>query len=268
MGDAMSLGGLAKALPTLHVDLEVSDFAGMCVTPWFSFTTVLPVRPLPGYLERPQIETERLCIRPITMDDLDAFWELRQIAETQVPSKERGRPDASKDDTRRQIESLVEFEQDQWYYGAFLRSTGEMIGEGGLYTVNRTSLSGWPEVEFLIKPQYWRQGYGTEMFNAIVDSWWDLPREWRRLQIIPALTPGFDPGCEVPESLVFQWEEPNEAARLFFAKVLANRPAAAEGGASTYDTRPGREGNIVRWSGTAAVNPREPPPRPVVDDDE
>ncbi|ROW11940.1 hypothetical protein VPNG_05270 [Cytospora leucostoma] len=119
-----------------------------------------------------------------------------------------------------------------------------------------TSNSGWPEAELLIKPQYWRQGYGREIFEAIMDSWWDLPREKRRHQLVPALVPGKAPGDEISESIVFQWEENNMRAREFFAKMLAQTPAAAEGIFESCDTREGREGNIVKWAGTLTGNPR------------
>ncbi|KAJ4396197.1 hypothetical protein N0V93_000416 [Gnomoniopsis smithogilvyi] len=262
MGDAMS--DISNAMTKLEIRLELKDFQELGVTPWFSYTTSLPERPLPSLSERPHFKTERLLIRPIVKDDLESFYELRQITETQEHSKIRGRPDRSKEETAQYIEALAENEDNHWYFGAFLLSTGEMIGEGGLpdCAIMSTSNSGWPEAEFLVKPQYWRQGYGTEMFHAIIDSWWDLPREWRRLQLIPALNPGVDAGSDVPECLVYQWEERNERARDFFAHVLDQAPAAAEGVFESCDTREGREGEVVKWAGTLAVNPR-PPPRDV-----
>lgn len=243
--------------PKLHLKLGFEAFHSLGVMPWFSYTVTLPARPLPSIAERPHIKTKRLVIRPILPADLDAFYELRRCAETQEHSKTRGRPDRSKEETQQTIEALNEDEQNHWYFGVFLQSTGEMIGEGGLPDCNTmsTSNSGWPEAEFLIKPQYWRQGYGTEMFDAIVNSWWKLPREKRRHQLIPALAPGKEPGDEVAESIVFQWEDSNVQAREFFAKMLAGTPAAADGEFESCDTREGREGNIVQWFGTVARNP-------------
>lgn len=263
MGDAMSLKSLEGALPTIHVDMTLNDTEEQAVTPWFSFTTALPERPLPELEQRPHMTTKRLLIRPITLDDLDDLHALRKIAEIQRHSKTRGRADETVEETKASIEELIAHQWDQWYFGAFLLSTGEMIGEGGLpsCTIMASSNSGWPEAEFLVKPQYWRQGYGTEMFNAIMDSWWDLPREWRRLQVMPKLVQGLDAGSDLPESIVFQWESGNEVARMFFAKVASQLPAAAEGAIESRDTRPGREGNVVRWTGTLCVSPRGPPPK-------
>ncbi|KAF3763837.1 hypothetical protein M406DRAFT_341246 [Cryphonectria parasitica EP155] len=244
-------------MPKLMLRLEANDLQNLGVTPWFSYNTTLPKRPLPSLSERPHFKTERLLVRPIGPDDLDAFYELRKCAETQEHSKTRGRPDWNKEETEKAIEALVSQARTHWYFGAFLLSTGEMIGEGGLpdCTIMSTSNSGWPEAEFLIKPQYWRQGYGSEMFKPIIDSWWALPREKRRLQIIPALAQGAEAGSKVPESLVFQWEERNARARHFFAKMLAQVPATAEGSFESCDTREGREGTIVKWAGTLVVSP-------------
>lgn len=261
------MSDISNTMKKLEINLELKDFQELGLTPWFSYTTSLPVRPLLSQSQRPHLRTKRLLIRSIIPEDLDAFHDLRQIAETQEHSKIRGRPDRSKEETAQYIEDLASNEDNHWYFGAFLLSTGEMIGEGGLpdCVIMSTSNSGWPEAEFLIKPQYWRQGYGTEMFDAIINSWWDLPREWRRLQIIPALAPGVDAGSDLPECLVYQWEERNQRARGFFARMLDQAPAAAEGSFESCDAREGREGEIVKWAGTLAVNPR-PPPRDLESD--
>lgn len=263
MGEAFSLKTLEGALPVLQVDIALNEAEDQAMTPWFSFTAAMPERPLPELDQRPHITTKRLIIRPITLDDVDQLHALRKITEIQCHSKTRGRADETVEETRASIEELIAHQWDQWYFGAFLRSTGEMIGEGGLpsCTIMASSISGWPEAEFLVKPQYWRQGYGTEMFNAIINSWWDLPREWRRLQVMPKLVQGLDAGSELPESIVFQWESGNEPARMFFAKVASQLPAAAEGAIESRDTRPGREGEVVKWTGTLCVNPRGPPPK-------
>lgn len=230
------------------------------MVPWFSYRASLPKRPLPRPSERQHMTTKRLIVRPIVPSDLDGFYELRRQPQTQNQSKTRGRPDGTKETTRQYVEALNDDDQSQghWYFGAFLQSTGEMIGEGGLpdCLTMGTSASGWPEAEFIIKSEYWRQGYGTELFEAVIDSWWDLPREKRRHQLIRAVTPGKEPGDEVTEGVVFQWEEGNIAAQNFFAKVLKQSPVSAAGSFASFDSREGREGNLVQWAGTLVANPR------------
>lgn len=220
----------------------------------------LPELPLPPLKDRPTITTERLIIRPLLYSDLDALHELRSQADTQRHSRLRGRPDKTKDETAMSLAHLNEDPDNlhHWYFGAFLQSTNELIAEGGLPDCAHmaTSLSGWPEAEFLVHPAYWRQGYGTELFHAVMDSWWDLPRERRRQQLIPAGMPGKEPGDDAMEGVVFQWELGNSAAEGFFSKVLENSPVFVSGSAVSFDTREDREGNLVTWTGLLTANPR------------
>lgn len=157
------------------------------MTPWFNFKVKLPVRPLPAIHERPQIRTKRLIIRPLELSNLEEFHRLRSQPETQCESTTRGRPDHDLAETEEYLEMLQQDDQAHWYFGAFLASTDELIGEGGLPDCLAMPRSGWPEAEILIKPEYWRQGYGTELWTAIMDSWWALPREVWRHQLLPAI---------------------------------------------------------------------------------
>ncbi|KPM46519.1 hypothetical protein AK830_g43 [Neonectria ditissima] len=253
-----TMSSLKEALVPLKIYLSVDEYQNQGVTPWFSYSVTLPETPLPNLSERPKIKTERLVVRPITEADLDAFHELRSLPELQLRSKIRGRPDKDKEETKRVIDGMAQDTDSNWYFGAFLQSTNELIGEGGMPDCLHmiTSASGWPEAEFFIKPAYWRQGYGTELFNAVMDSWWNLPRQRKRQQILPVLAPNKEPGDELLEGVVVLWEEPNDAAEKFFAKVLQQAPIYAEGGFESIDTREGREGNLVQWTGTLATNPR------------
>jgi RimJ/RimL family protein N-acetyltransferase len=254
----IAMSQLQQALPAMQINLKLHDFQSLGMTPWFSYRVGLPERPVPTISERPQIKTKRLVVRPFLPSDLGSLYDLRRCSEIQLHSKMRGRIDHDKLETQRNLDTLNHHEQNHWYFGAFLQSTGELIGEGGLPDIfdMATSASGWPEAEFLIKPGYWRQGYGTEFFKAVIDSWWDLPRERRRHQLIPALVADKEPGDDVSEGVVFQWEEGNMAAQGFFAKVLGQAPVTAEGAFESIDVREGREGQLIRWTGTLIANPR------------
>lgn len=227
------------------------------MTPWMSYKIRLPIRPLPPISARPEIQTNRLVIRPIMPTDLETFHELRQARETQEQSTSRGRTDRDLDETRENIAKLqAPYDERHWYWGAFLTSTGEMIGEGGLPDSEDQPTSGWTRCEILIKPAYWRQGYGTELFTAVLDSWWDLPREQRRHQLLPMVVGDTEPGKEVHECVEFLWEWENVAAGKFFGKMLGQAPVTIEGFFDSFDWREGRFGNLVRWGGALAVNPR------------
>lgn len=114
----------------------------------------------------------------------------------------RGRPDRDLDETRQNIERLQQASgAHHWYFGAFLLSTGEMVGEGGLFDIVDMPRSGWPDAEVLIKPEYWRQGYGTELLHAFLTSWWELPRARRRHQLLPVMVGNKEPGDKVTEGV-------------------------------------------------------------------
>lgn len=118
------------------------------------------------------------------------------------PATTRGRPDRDLEETRQNIERLqAPYDENHWYFGAFLLSTGEMIGEGGLPDCEDMPRSGWPEAEILIKPEYWRQGYGTELLHAFLTSWWELPRARRRHQLLPLVVGDKEPGAKVTEGV-------------------------------------------------------------------
>ncbi|KAF3768027.1 hypothetical protein M406DRAFT_350868 [Cryphonectria parasitica EP155] len=245
----------------LEMSFDQDDWEKLGITPWFSYKVRLPLRPLPPISARPVIRTKRLIIRPILPSDLEAFYELRRIPETQMHSTSRGRPDRSLDETRQSIARLqAPYDERHWYFGAFLASTGELIGEGGLPDTEHQPVSGWTRCEVLIKPAYWRQGYGTEFFKTVLDSWWSLPRKLRRHQLLPFCIGNQEPGTVVAERLELIWEASNTAACNFFPKALSQAPVSHEGFFTSLDWREGREGELVRWAGTMVVNPlrREP----------
>lgn len=114
----------------------------------------------------------------------------------------RGRPDRDSEETRLSIEKLQPpYDRSHWYFGAFLNSTGEMIGEVGFPDCVEVPRSGWPEGEILIKPRYWRQGYGTELLTAFLQSWWDLRRAVTKHQLHPALQGNKEPGERIMEGV-------------------------------------------------------------------
>jgi hypothetical protein len=88
-----------------------------------------------------------------------------------------------------------------------------------------------------------------------MESWWDLPREKRRHQLLPVIAGDKEPGDEVIDGVGFVWEESNLPARNFFAKMLGQKPVAATGTFIEFDRRDGREAQFLNWAGTLAANP-------------
>ncbi|KAG6364216.1 hypothetical protein INS49_005814 [Diaporthe citri] len=234
--------------PTIQVELEHEDYEKLSSTIWFSYEVCAPIRPLPPVGDRQEIKTERLVIRPLLPSDLEAFHELRSIAEIQANSTFRGRPNRDLAESKEQLERLqAPYDKRHWYWGAFLASTGELIGEAGLPDSEDQPTSGWTRFEILIKPKFQRQGYGPELYKAVLDEWWKMPGEKRRRQLLPVAAGDKEPGEEVRESIELVWEADNEAARNFFAKMLGQSKVSLQASFVGFDWREGREGNLVRW---------------------
>lgn len=253
----MAQADVAEIPRGARFSLDQDEWEKIAIEPWLTYKVPLPPRPLPPVSARPPIRTKRLIVRPILPSDLEGFHALRRIRETQDQSTSRGRPDRDLDETRGSVARLqAPYDERHWYFGAFSASTGELIGEGGLPDTEHQPVSGWTRCEVLIKPAFWRQGYGTELFRAVLDSWWDLPRELRRHQLLPSAIDNPPPGSLVRDRLEMIWEADNDAASHFFPKALSQVPVAHEGFFTSLDWREGREGNLVRWAGTMIQNPR------------
>lgn len=241
----------------VKVAIEHDQWSNMGMTPWMSYKIHLPKRPLPPVAARGELRTERLIVRPLLPSDLDAFADLRADRALQERSTRRGRPDRDLDESRANLEALqAPHDERHWYWGAFLAATGELVGEGGIPDCEDQPTSGWARCEFLIRGPHQRQGYGIEFFTAVMDSWWDLPRELRRHQLLPLVAGDKEPGQVVTDCIEFFWEANNEVADKFLAKALGQMPISHEGYIEAFDWREGREGDLIKWGGTIAVNPR------------
>lgn len=117
--------------------------------------------------QRPVIETERLLLRPLTMDDLDALYALYSD-----PEVRRFFPDGvrSYEETREELAWIIEVYYGRYGYGLWAtihRPSGAFIGRCGLLP---WTIAGRQEVEvaYLIDKAYWGQGLATEAARAIV----------------------------------------------------------------------------------------------------
>jgi len=122
----------------------------------------VPLLPLP-------ITTRRLLIREYTAEDAGAvfgyvkdpiYW---QYQRSEAPSEE-------------QIKTLIEWvvrEQAAsprllYFMAVARRDTGEIIGEAVLKITNLMDRQG--DLGFGVAPKFWKQGYGTEIGQAILDA--------------------------------------------------------------------------------------------------
>ena len=117
---------------------------------------------MPKFLP-PVLESERLILCPLTVDDLDAVF------------KWTGDPRVNKymiyplykfaEDGREWLESLYEDEK-KLDYGFVLKSTGELIGSGGLYY--HKDIDVW-SIGYNLAYDHWHHGYTPEAISRILE---------------------------------------------------------------------------------------------------
>lgn len=113
------------------------------------------------------IETERLLLRRLTPDDLDALFALYRD-----PEVRRYFPDGTLtyEETKAELEWIIDVYYGQYGWGLWAtihKPTGAFIGRCGLLP---WTIDGQSEVEvaYLIAKEYWGQGLGTEAAQAIL----------------------------------------------------------------------------------------------------
>ena len=114
------------------------------------------------------LETERLLLRLLTVDDLDALAALYAD-----PEVRRYFPDGTRtyEQTREELDWIIEVYYGRYGYGLWatvLRETGAFIGRCGLLP---WEIDGRTEVEvaYLLDPRHWGRGLATEAARAIAD---------------------------------------------------------------------------------------------------
>ncbi|KAI1182440.1 acetyltransferase domain-containing protein [Nemania serpens] len=153
---------------------------------WITVTTTLPQslgsheNEWNGNCPHPEIRTERLIIRPLVPSDLIAFHRLRSQPEF-MKHTTSGRPDSDIHETQEKLGRLISAPSSPdafpfyTYFGIFLKTTGELIGDGGVHKL-ASPACGWPELGCKLGREYCGLGYGTEFLRAFTAWWWGLPR--------------------------------------------------------------------------------------------
>jgi len=110
------------------------------------------------------LRTERLVLRPLELEDAEAYAGMRyhpEVAKWLLPA-DRDPIDAARANIERFVNSWRERRYAPW--GIFL--DGRLIGQGGL---NFVPAFGETEVLWALHPDAWGKGYATEMGRAALD---------------------------------------------------------------------------------------------------
>ena len=112
-----------------------------------------------------RIETERLILRTITIDDAEAIF------------KWASDPDVNKymiyplhkdvNVTREWLKTRDPEGEDEFDLGFVLKETGELIGQGGLFY--KEEMDAWI-VGYNLRKEYWGRGLVPEAITAIIDT--------------------------------------------------------------------------------------------------
>jgi [ribosomal protein S5]-alanine N-acetyltransferase len=114
------------------------------------------------------LETKRLLLRPLTMDDLDALLAL--YSDTDV-KKYVYTEAMTLEETREELEWAIKVYSEQPGFGLWAtihKETGEFIGRCGLlqWTIeDRTEV----ELTYMLAQKYWGKGLGTEVAQALME---------------------------------------------------------------------------------------------------
>jgi ribosomal-protein-alanine N-acetyltransferase len=113
-----------------------------------------------------RLTTERLVLRPPTLDDVPAWHAIYEDAEEVW----YGAPRSSFDENRAKLERQIAHFEDHGYGMCTVELAGETIGAAGLQ-----HLEGGPEVEvgYRFLKEHWGHGYATESALACIEFGFD-----------------------------------------------------------------------------------------------
>jgi RimJ/RimL family protein N-acetyltransferase len=134
-------------------------------------------------------ETERLLLRPYSLDDLDAFHDMhsRDDVARYLPWETRD-AQASREALQRHQTVELEKDDDAITLAAFDKETGRLVGEFILFLRSLQHRGG--EVGYVLHPDFWGRGLATEGARAMLEIGFDLVGMHRIIARIEARNSG------------------------------------------------------------------------------
>ncbi|MEO6490793.1 MAG: GNAT family protein [Ferruginibacter sp.] len=122
----------------------------------------------PNFSPFPTIETERLLLREVTVNDVAEMYFLRS---SRIVTEHFNRaPDASLEETKLKIDQILESQkknENVFWVIAFRSEPGKMIGNIGYWNIVNEHYRA--EIGYLLNPDHWRKGIMKEALIAVVD---------------------------------------------------------------------------------------------------
>ncbi|RYU11595.1 GNAT family N-acetyltransferase [Nocardioides iriomotensis] len=118
-------------------------------------------------------ETERLLLRPYSLDDYDAFHDLhgRDDVARYLPWETRD-AEASRKALDRHQTAVLEKDDDGMTLAGFDKESGRLVGEFVLFLRSVEHRGG--EVGYVLHPDFWGRGLATEGARAMLEIGFDL----------------------------------------------------------------------------------------------
>ncbi len=121
----------------------------------------------------PQLETNRLLLRELSMNDLDIMYRIR--TDPQVLTYLNRDPDESIEATRKKIEEILNNQQNNdaifWVICWKDDPAKTMIGNIGYWKITKEHYRA--EVGYILHPDQWNKGIMKEALDAIIDYGFD-----------------------------------------------------------------------------------------------
>jgi RimJ/RimL family protein N-acetyltransferase len=149
------------------------------------------------------IETPRLTLRPLTLEDADAAFMMRLVNDPQWLRHIGDRNVRSLEDARRYIQKTMDM-YDRLGFGSWvaqLKATGEPIGTCGL--VKRDGIDD-VEIGYALLPEFRRRGLALESARAVLSYAWDVLRLPRVAAIV---TPANDESIRLLEKIGLRFSQ-------------------------------------------------------------
>jgi len=120
----------------------------------------------PVFLGNPTLETQRLHLRRLALEDAEAVY--AYASDPEVTRFVLWETHRNLDDSRAFLQfTLDRYAKDECgEWGIVLKQTGQLIGTIGIVKVSPGH--GWCEIGYVIGRPHWRQGYTAEAVRAVI----------------------------------------------------------------------------------------------------
>jgi len=113
------------------------------------------------------LETERLILKPSTIEDLDGLYILQSDADVM---RYIGQGVRTKDEVKQWLTKAIDHHQKHGcsLCSVFEKGSGILIGQAGIQYLGYDDTQPDIEIGYRLKKQYWGKGYATELTKALI----------------------------------------------------------------------------------------------------